>query len=95
MPKPFRISGDWIEYCFRPGADSGYPTATELCDWPGGSYLMIPPERADLVEEIVSVSELYSGGYRVDDDERRRAKKAQAIINRARAWLREVRDANA
>jgi hypothetical protein len=95
MPnKPFRVSADWIDYAHGPGADDGQPTATELVelsDAAGSGSVLIPHDRADLVEEIVSVAELYDGASSVQEDDRLwfRAYPV-SLIRRGKAWLKAL-----
>lgn len=79
--EPFRVSASWIEYAHGPGAESGYELATALCELPRkNGQVIVPAERRDLVREIISVAELYTG----PDGQ----PGAQRVINRARAYLR-------
>lgn len=85
--KPFRVSAEWIAFAHGPGADDRQPTAVYLCSlitW--CAYVLVPPHRVDLVEEIVSVAELYD-----DPHERRRCAAARRLSKRAHAWLQSAR----
>lgn len=86
--KPFRVSAQWIWFAHGPGADSSYSVASELCNMiKERDFILVPLNRSDLVMEIVSVAELYSGGYRIDADDRKTAATAKRLINRAKKWL--------
>jgi hypothetical protein len=90
--KPFRVSADWIDYAHGPGAEDGQPTASELValsDAAGSDSVLIPASRADLVEEIISVAQLYDGGSSVQEDDRLwfRAYPGN-VIRRGKAWLK-------
>ena len=86
--KPFRVSSDWIWYAHGPGADSGQPSATALCDLASERDYALVADRS-LVQEIVSVAGLYVGTYGGDADDRATARKAAGVIKRANVWLAE------
>jgi len=85
--EPFRVSAGYIEWAHGPGAESGYPMATELCNMPDNKrgQIEVPADRLDLVREIISVAELYVGGRRGDTD-----LQAARVISRARKYLTEA-----
>lgn len=91
MSKPFRISTQWLWYAHGPGCDSGQPLASGICryatDAGDKTTATIPPDRARLVQEIVSVAELYTNSRGDDAEDKARARRATVIIKRAKAWL--------
>ena len=85
--KPFRVSAEWIAFAHGPGADDRQPTAVYLCGLiTERNYVLVPPYRVDLVDEIASVAELYD-----DPHERRRCAAARRLLKRAQAWLSRAR----
>lgn len=86
--KPFRVSAQWIEFAHGPGADDHQPTAVEICEMiTVKDYVLVPPHRIDIVKEIISVAELYTG----DRDERYRSASASRLIKRARQWIADAK----
>jgi len=86
--KPFTVSSEWINYAHGPGAESGHPIATELCEMTDfrNQIKLTKPEH---VREVLSVAELYSSDSSVQDDERLWFRLyPNKLIKRARAWLR-------
>ena len=87
--KPFRVSSDWIDYAHSPGADDGQPTAVEICDMlTQRDYILVPAHRIDLVQEIISVAELYTGGRGEDGI---RSATATRLIRRAHKWIGDAK----
>jgi hypothetical protein len=87
----FRVSADWIDYAHGPAADDCQPLAAELVELPRKEgAVFIPPSRADLVQEVVSVAQLYDGASSVQDDDRLWFRNyPRNVINRGRKWLQE------
>lgn len=88
--KPFRVSQSWIEWAHGPAAEDAQRLACELVALepvsPRAEYVLIPPDRSDLVRELVSVAGLY-----VPHDgsiEWHRAAYASSLIRRGGKWLR-------
>ena len=62
--------------------------ATELCGMiTERDYILVPPNRLDLVLEIISVAESYQSGYHMDADDRITAATASRLIKRAKQWI--------
>lgn len=93
--KPLRVSANWIMYAHEPPAESGIRSSAELVDLiTDRDYVLIPADRKDLAEELISCAELYSSCYGGDRDDRMRAMQASRIIARARAWIAAVNQPN-
>lgn len=84
--EPFYVSADYIDWAHGPGAESGYPMATELCALPvSRRRVAVPADRLDLVREIASVAELYTCGPSDERDPRAvRVRKAALEYLRGR-----------
>lgn len=82
--KTFNISADYIEWAHGPGAEDGQRLACALCalaEHPNRrGQVEIPASRLDLVYEILSVAELYTGGADTDLRAARVRKRAQAFL---------------
>lgn len=89
--KPFRVSANWIYYAHQPGAESGQPSAVELCDLiTERDYVLVPGERLDLIREIIDVAGLYSSSYGGDREDKLQAARASALIKRACKYIEET-----
>ena len=84
--RTFNVSWNWIEYAHGPGAESGYPLATELCDMPINkrNQIEIPLTRRDLIAEVQSVAELYVGGDDTDLQAARVIARCKRALGRRR-----------
>ena len=86
--KPFRVSSDWIWYAHGPSADGRQPSAVALCELASEKNYALVAD-SSLVQDIVSVAELYAGSYGGDAEDRATSRRASKVIERARAWLAE------
>lgn len=90
LKRSFVIGADWLIYAHGPGAESGQSNARTLVNYANsrGRLVHITPDREDLVREIASVAGLYVGSFGEDEEGKKRAKRAQKIVERAREWLK-------
>lgn len=87
----FRVNAEWVDYAHGPGADDNQPLATELIGQTAiDGTVFLKPEQRDLVEELVSVAELYDGGTDVQDDPRLWWRSyPKNLMRRGRKWLQD------
>ena len=81
----FNISKNWIDWAHGPGAESDQPMAEALCAMPANKrgQIEIPDGRRDMIEEVMSVAELYiyEPDYRL---------QANRVVNRCREFLKQL-----